>query len=80
LGKKTVGAVGAQHPTLSASQQKAYEALLQKERALLFGVTGSGKTEIFISLMIKMLEEGKTAIFLMPEISLSPQMEKRLKV
>jgi primosomal protein N' (replication factor Y) len=65
---------------LSASQQQAYEALLQKERALLFGVTGSGKTEIFISLMIKMLEEGKTSIFLMPEISLSPQMEKRLKV
>ena len=67
-------------PELSLSQQKAYEALLQKERALLFGVTGSGKTEIFISLMIKMLEEGKTAIFLMPEISLSPQMEKRLKI
>jgi len=67
-------------PELSLSQQKAYETLLQKERALLFGVTGSGKTEIFIALMIKMLEEGKTSIFLMPEISLSPQMEKRLKI
>ncbi len=66
-------------PVLSAEQQKAYEQLLQKEKALLFGVTGSGKTEIFISLMAKMLEEGKTAIFLMPEISLTPQMEKRLK-
>ena len=80
LDKKIVGAGSPQHPTLSVLQQKAYEQLLQKERALLFGVTGSGKTEIFISLIVKMLEEGKTAIFLMPEISLSPQMEKRLKV
>jgi len=67
-------------PTLSPSQQKAYEAILTKDKSLLFGVTGSGKTEIFISLFAKMLEEGKTSIFLMPEISLTPQMEKRLKV
>jgi len=67
-------------PQLSPIQLKAYKRLLQKEKALLFGVTGSGKTEIFISLMAKILEEGKTAIFLMPEISLTPQMEKRLKV
>jgi len=66
-------------PTLSSMQQKAYEQLLHLERALLFGVTGSGKTEIFITLMAKMLEEGKTSIFLMPEISLTPQMEKRLR-
>ena len=72
--------VGAPRPTLSNIQQKAYESLLKKNRALLFGVTGSGKTEVFISLMIKMMEEGKTSIFLMPEISLTPQMEKRLKV
>jgi primosomal protein N' (replication factor Y) len=67
-------------PVLTPSQQKAYESILQKDKSLLFGVTGSGKTEIFISLMIKMLEEGKSSIFLMPEISLTPQMEKRLKV
>jgi len=67
-------------PTLSLSQKKVYEELLQKDKVLLFGVTGAGKTEIFISLMAKMLEEGKTSIFLMPEISLSPQMGKRLKV
>ena len=67
-------------PTLSLFQQTAYESILQKDRALLFGVTGSGKTEIFISLFSKMIEEGKTSIFLMPEISLTPQMEKRLKV
>jgi len=67
-------------PTLTTPQQKAYTQLLKKDKVLLFGVTGSGKTEIFITLMAKMLEEGKTSIFLMPEISLTPQMEKRLKV
>lgn len=66
-------------PTLSPNQQKAYDQLLTKERALLFGVTGSGKTEIFISLMIKMIQEGKKSIFLMPEISLTPQMQIRLE-
>jgi len=66
-------------PVLTAMQQNVYAQLLQKEKALLFGVTGAGKTEIFIALMAKMLEEGKSSIFLMPEISLTPQMEKRLK-
>lgn len=66
-------------PHLTDIQQKAYDQLLSKDRALLFGVTGSGKTEIFISLMAKMLDEGKSSIFLMPEISLTPQMEKRLR-
>jgi len=66
-------------PTLSEEQQKVYEELLIKDRALLFGVTGSGKTEIFISLMIKTIEAKKQCIFLMPEISLTPQMETRLK-
>ena len=67
-------------PTLTLLQQQAYEQILTKDKSLLFGVTGSGKTEIFISLFAKMLEEGKTSIFLMPEISLTPQMEKRLRV
>ena len=75
-----IGVVGVQYPTLSKVQQEVYEQLLKKDKALLFGVTGSGKTEIFISLMINMLKQGKTSIFLMPEISLTPQMEKRLKV
>ena len=66
-------------PELSSAQQSAYEALLGQDKALLFGVTGSGKTEIFIALMAQMLEEGRTSIFLMPEISLTPQMEKRLR-
>ena len=66
-------------PILSADQEKAYEQLLTKDRALLFGVTGSGKTEVFIKLMAKTIEEGKQCIFLMPEISLTPQMQTRLE-
>jgi primosomal protein N' (replication factor Y) len=66
-------------PKLSISQERAYRQILQEDRSLLFGVTGSGKTEIFISLIGKMLKEDKTSIFLMPEISLTPQMEKRLR-
>jgi primosomal protein N' (replication factor Y) len=66
-------------PHLTDIQKKVYHQLLEKPRALLFGVTGSGKTEIFISLMAEMLKEGKSSIFLMPEISLTPQMEKRLR-
>ncbi len=66
-------------PTLSKEQQRAYKRLLKKDIALLFGVTGSGKTEIFISLMAKSIAEGKQCIFLMPEISLTPQMQGRLE-
>ena len=67
-------------PLLTPIQERAYQKILTHDKSLLFGVTGSGKTEIFITLIAKMIEEKKTSIFLMPEISLTPQMEKRLKV
>ncbi|RUM74738.1 MAG: primosomal protein N', partial [Sulfurovum sp.] len=66
-------------PILSDDQKRAYKKLLKKDKALLFGVTGSGKTEVFISLMAKTIAEGKQCIFLMPEISLTPQMQTRLE-
>ncbi len=65
--------------SLSASQKKALSFLNAQKTSLLFGDTGSGKTEIYITMIAKVLKEGKSAIFLMPEISLTPQMEKRLK-
>ncbi len=66
-------------PKLTNIQLRAYNQIQDSSKTLLFGVTGSGKTEIFIKLMCQILDEGKRSIFLMPEISLTPQMEKRLK-
>lgn len=51
----------------------------QKKIFLIHGITGSGKTEIYMSLVSKMLSEGKEAIILVPEISLTPQMVERFK-
>jgi len=76
---QSTNSIDIEKPNLSREQQRAYKQLLKKDRALLFGVTGSGKTEIFISLMIKSIQEGKKCIFLMPEISLTPQMQTRLE-
>jgi len=64
---------------LSTQQQQALDFIEKKKQALLFANTGSGKTEIYIKTIEKVLNENKQAILLMPEISLTPQMEKRLK-
>ena len=66
-------------PPLSEKQNEAFEFLRAAPVSLLFGDTGSGKTQIYISLIKEALQNGKTAIFLMPEIGLTPQMLKRLK-
>lgn len=64
---------------LSLAQQQVYEKitdLRQSERpsaALLFGVTGSGKTQIYIKLIADTFEQGKSSIILVPEIGLTPQ-------
>ena len=47
--------------------------------ALLYGVTGSGKTAVFFRLIASVLKKGKTALMLVPEISLTPQMVNRFK-
>ncbi|MCI6944089.1 MAG: primosomal protein N', partial [Faecalibacterium sp.] len=71
--------------TLTQEQQAAYDALLPKleddapHSALLYGVTGSGKTLVFLKLIAHCLERGRKALVLVPEISLTPQMILRLK-
>lgn len=63
---------------LSKEQKRAKQELESKEQVLLFGDTGSGKSEIYMSIMEDILKQNKNIIFLMPEISLTPQMKKRL--
>ncbi len=65
--------------SLSTKQQEALEFLKQHPISLLFGDTGSGKTEIYMSYFEEVVQEGKQVIFLMPEIALTPQMQKRLE-
>lgn len=64
---------------LSDNQVMAYEFLKSQQIALLFGDTGSGKTEIYMKLIDDVLIQNKTAIILLPEISLTPQTLKRMQ-
>ena len=65
--------------TLSNKQEEALDFLKKHKVSLLFGDTGSGKTEIYMKYFQQMIEAGKRSIFLMPEISLTPQMSQRLE-
>lgn len=66
-------------PNLNPAQQEALNFAKSRKTSLIFGDTGSGKSEIYFSLIREYLLEGKQVLLLMPEISLTPQMTKRLK-
>lgn len=67
--------------TLTPAQREAVDYIenSDKQTHLIHGVTGSGKTEIYLNLIADQLKKGKTAIFLVPEISLTPQMLSQLR-
>lgn len=66
---------------LTDKQNDILTGLLKEERSidLLYGVTGSGKTEIFFEVMEKYIQEGKKILIIIPEISLTPQFLYRIK-
>ena len=68
---------------LSTAQQEAYNSILmsmmKKDVTLLHGVTGSGKTEIYIHLIQRALERKEQVLYLLPEIALTVQMMQRLQ-
>lgn len=72
-----------QPKTLTMKQQQTVEAVekvfAERRTAFLFGVTSSGKTEIYIDLILKELKKGKSVLYLVPEIGLTTQLVARLK-
>ncbi|RUM61965.1 MAG: primosomal protein N', partial [Sulfurimonas sp.] len=64
---------------LSPYQQEALAFVKRHSTSLLFGDTGSGKTEIYMYYFAEVIKQGKKAVFLMPEIALTPQMYHRLE-
>jgi primosomal protein N' (replication factor Y) len=69
--------------TLNEEQQRALDAILETRDSfnvnLLYGVTGSGKTEVYLKVMQQYLQKGKNILFLIPEIALTPQMVERFE-
>jgi primosomal protein N' (replication factor Y) len=69
--------------TLSDEQKRAQAEILQsfetKDTTLFHGITGSGKTEIYINLIQKALESGSQVLYLLPEIALTTQIVQRLR-
>ncbi|MBD3806077.1 primosomal protein N' [Sulfuricurvum sp.] len=65
--------------TLCDAQSQALDFIRSRNVSLLFGDTGAGKSEIYMKRMDEILGSGKRCLLLLPEISLTPQMEKRFR-
>ena len=84
LARKAKSAAAGQQKTLSEAQQTALDQIEAhygsgRQTVLLQGVTSSGKTEIYIKLAQKILAQGRSVLYLVPEIAMSRQLEDRIR-
>lgn len=69
----------SEFPQLSEQQQAALEAMLERDSYIVHGTTGSGKTRLYIELVARAVREGKSAVILTPEISLTTQLANNFR-